>query len=537
MALTLRVLGGIRIERDGEPLQGRAAQRRRLALLAVLSVIPGHAARREKLAAMLWPDASAEAARRLLTEALHVFRRELHPEVISAAGDEVGLNPDVLAVDVAEFRTALERGDWEGAVAAYGGAFLDGFNGDDIAGFPQWVDGERAKLAQQYADALERLAKAADEASDRAAAAEWWGKLSFADRYSEGVALGLMRALVGVGERARALQFGTAFIRRLRDDLGLDPNPEVVEFLGRLRAEPAAPPAPVPVAPPPAPAVPAEPDAAAARGEISPEFQVVRRIGEGNVATVYLAREPALGRHVAVKVLSDRFRGDGTTQHRFEREARAAARIHHPNVATVYRIGRTPAGMPFLVLPYVEGGTLEDHRAAAGGLSVNEVRRYVAQAAAGLAAAHRLGVVHRDVRPANLLYDRGTDRVLLTDFGLAAVLDASHEDALRLTLPGEVLGSPRYASPEQLRGDAVTDRADVYSLGIVAFELLTGDIPFAARTAPALAAAHAREQPGRASALRPDVDPELDALIDRCLHKRPEQRPFAADVAEALGWI
>ena len=235
--------------------------------------------------------------------------------------------------------------------------------------------------------------------------------------------------------------------------------------------------------------------------------------------------------------MSERFAGDETTQRRFEREARSAARIQHPNVATVYRIGRTPGGLPFLVLPYVEGGTLEDRRAAAGELSLEEVRRYLAQAAAGLAAAHRLGVVHRDVRPANLLYDRGTDRVLLTDFGLAALLDALQEDALRLTLPGEVLGNPRYASPEQLSGEAVTERADVYSLGVVGFELLSGELPFDAPTLPAVVAAHLRGHPRRASEVRPDVDPELDGLIARCLNRRPEQRPFAADIAEALGWV
>lgn len=528
MTLTLRVLGGIRIERDGEALQGRAAQRRRLALLAVMAVAPGQAARRDRLVALLWPDAPAEAARRLLTEALHVFRRELHPDVVLGAGDEVRLNPQALRVDATEFRARLRDGDTRGAVEAYGGDFLDGFSADEVAGFPQWVDGERAKLRREYVGALEALARGAEEARDFAAAAEWWGKLSFEESYSSAVALKLMAALERVGERARALQFGTAFIRRLGEDLELEPNAEVVDFLARLRAEPA------PAAPPQvAKGEPAESSGA----HLSEEFQLVRQVGEGSVAAVYLAREPALGRYVAVKVLADRFRGDETTRLRFAREARSAARIHHPNVATVYRIGSTPGGMPFLVLPYVEGGTLDDRRAASGGLTADEVRRYVAQAAAGLAAAHRLGVVHRDVRPANLLYDRGADRVLLTDFGLAAVLDAFQDDALRLTRPGEVLGSPRYASPEQLRGDPVTDRTDVYSLGMVAFELLTGALPFDARTDIALVAAHERAQPLRAAALRPDVPAELDALIDRCLNKRPEQRPFAADVAEALGWV
>jgi len=542
MAFTLRVLGTIRIENDGQPLQGRAAQRRRLALLAVLAVSPKHALRREKLVALLWPDTPEEPARRLLTEALHVFRRELHPEVVLTAGDEVRLNGAVLRVDVGEFRAALERGDRRAAVEAYGGAFLDGFGGDEIAGFPQWLDGERARFAREYVSALQALAREAEVAGDTAAAAECWGRLSFEERYSTAVALGLIRALVRLGERARALQFGTAFIRRLKDDLDLDAGAEVMETLARLRDEPAEPLAsPAAANRPtdgPTPAFTAgKRNPGGWRGEaISPEFQVVRQIADGMKAAVYLAREPALGRLVAVKVLAERFAGDDTVQRRFEREARSAARIHHPNVATVFRVGRTVAGLPFLVLPYVEGGTLEDRRAAAGELEVHEVRRYVAQAAAGLEAAHRLGVIHRDVRPANLLYDRASDRVLLTDFGLAAVMDSLQDDALKITVPGEVLGTPRYASPEQLRGEPVTDRADVYSLGVVAFELLTGAHPFPAPTLPALVAATQRDTPRRVTELRPSVDPQLDALVARCLNRRPEHRPFASDVAAALDW-
>jgi eukaryotic-like serine/threonine-protein kinase len=252
------------------------------------------------------------------------------------------------------------------------------------------------------------------------------------------------------------------------------------------------------------------------------------------MARVYLAREPVLGRLVAIKVLTERYAGDRTAQLRFEREARAAARIQHPFVATVFRVGRLGNGLPYLVMPYVSGGSLEDRLAASGRLPLPVARRYVGQVAAGLAAAHRLGIVHRDVRPANLLHDREADRVLLADFGVAAVLETGSEQALRLTRPGERLGSPAYASPEQLRGDPVTERADVYSLGVVAFELLTGRLPFDAANALQMTAAHVRLAPHRVSHYVPDVDPALDDLVGHCLNKRPEQRPFAADVADAL---
>jgi serine/threonine-protein kinase len=253
------------------------------------------------------------------------------------------------------------------------------------------------------------------------------------------------------------------------------------------------------------------------------------------VAEVFLAVEQTLGRLVAVKVLAERFADDDTTRTRFEREARAAARVHHPNVAPVYRVGRTAAGLPFIVTPYVDGGTLADRLAAAGRLSLDEVRRYVAQLAAALAAAHRLGVVHRDVRPANLLYSRELDSVMLADFGLAAVTELIFDPRARLTRPGEALGSPGYASPEQLRGEIVTERTDVYSLGVVAFELATGRLPYDATTPVQMIASHLRDEPHRVAAFRHEADAALDDLVRRCLHKRPEERPFAADVAEALG--
>jgi serine/threonine-protein kinase len=267
---------------------------------------------------------------------------------------------------------------------------------------------------------------------------------------------------------------------------------------------------------------------------LTPEFELIRSIGQGSMARVYLAREPVLGRLVAIKVLEKRYGEDRTARLRFEREARAAARIQHPYVVTVFRVGHLSEDEPFLVMPYINGGSLEDRLVASGPLSLTDSCRFIAQIAAGLTAAHRLHLVHRDVRPANVLYDRDTDRVLLTDFGLAAVLESGQERVLRLTRPGEQLGSPAYASPEQLRGEPVTEQADVYSLGVVAFELLTGRLPYDAETSLQMTAAHIRNNPWRISEFRSEVSPAVDDLIYRCLHKRPEQRPFAADIVDAL---
>lgn len=533
MVLSLQVLGGVRVENEAGPLQGRSAHRRRLAVLAALAAAPGGMVAREKLIGLLWPETGTKAARHLLSESLSVIRRELEEDVFVTPGDAVGLNPDIVRCDLSRFRAAAAAGEWKSAVAEYAGPFLDGFYVEDAPAFERWVDDERMVIGRDYARALETLAEQAEAAGDAAGAAEWWGRLAMHDPYNGRTALRLMLALAEAGERARAVRLAAVHASRLREDLGIEPDDEVVELSERLKVE----------TPPrrltPEPRMVQHPSggAPAAAEALTPEFETVRPVGEGSVARVYLAREPALGRLVALKVLLDRHAADETVRLRFEREARAAARIQHPHVTTVYRIGHTSGGLPFIVLPYVSGGSLEDRLAAAGPLPVDEVRRYVGQVAAGLAAAHRLGIVHRDVRPGNLLLDRDTDRVLLTDFGLAAVLDTGSEPVMRLTRPGERLGDPMYASPEQLRGEPVTDRSDVYSLGIVAFELLTGRIPFDAQTALQITAAHVRQEPRRASELRADVDAELDDLILRCLNKRPEQRPFAADVAETLGWV
>jgi serine/threonine-protein kinase len=185
-------------------------------------------------------------------------------------------------------------------------------------------------------------------------------------------------------------------------------------------------------------------------------------------------------------------------------------------------------------MPYYDAGTLEDRIASEGALPVPVAVAWFAQLAGALAAAHRLGIVHRDVRPANILLDRASGGVVLTDFGLAAVLESGSVADLRITLPGQVLGLAAWASPEQLGGEEVTERTDVYSLGVVAFQLFTGRLPFGASTAADHLRATRDAEPPRVRDLRPDAPPGVDALISRCLKKKPEQRPFAAEVVELL---
>ncbi|MFL5541942.1 MAG: serine/threonine-protein kinase [Longimicrobiaceae bacterium] len=273
---------------------------------------------------------------------------------------------------------------------------------------------------------------------------------------------------------------------------------------------------------------------AAVEAELAPDFRLLRLLGEGAMACVYLARETALERLVAVKVLRPEYAADPAAARRFQREARSAARIAHPNVAAVHRVGTLGGGTPYLVMEHVAGRTLADALAAGGAMEPERARAVLAQLAAALAAAHRHHVIHRDVRPGNVLLENETGRAVLGDFGIAAVMDGGGATPTRLTPLGDVLGDPRYLSPEQLLGERVTEAADVYSLGVVGYELLTLEGPFAAASNSRTVVAHLQAAPRPLRALCPAVDAALAGVLERCLAKKPEHRPRAAELARAL---
>jgi eukaryotic-like serine/threonine-protein kinase len=268
--------------------------------------------------------------------------------------------------------------------------------------------------------------------------------------------------------------------------------------------------------------------------DLAPDFRILRLLGEGAMGRVYLARETALERLVAVKVLRAEFAADPAASRRFQREARAAARIAHRNVAAVHRVGTLADGVPYLVTEYVAGRTLADALAAEGAMEPERARAVLAQLALALAEAHRHHVVHRDVRPGNVIVENETGRAVLSDFGIAAVMDAGGATPTRLTPLGDVLGDPRYLSPEQLLGERVTEATDVYSLGVVGYELLTLQGPFPAASHSGTVVAHLRTAPRPLRQLRPGVDAALAGVLERCLAKKPEHRPRAAELARVL---
>jgi len=273
------------------------------------------------------------------------------------------------------------------------------------------------------------------------------------------------------------------------------------------------------------------------RAALAPRLLLVRLLGHGGMGTVYLARDPALKRNVVVKVLAPWLAQDPAAHVRFEREAQAAAAVSHPGVVSVYQVGELPqSGLSYFVMQYVDGATLEDAFPLGPVVPEARAKRVIGDIAAALAAAHRQGLVHRDIKPANVMLERETDRVVVLDFGISAAASVARKRDLgtKLTQEGSSIGTPDYMSPEQAAGEEVTDRSDVYSLGVLAFRLLAGRLPFEGTSAIALIAAHLKDAPPKLASLRQDLDGQLAALVDRMLAKAPANRPAAEEVARAL---
>lgn len=270
------------------------------------------------------------------------------------------------------------------------------------------------------------------------------------------------------------------------------------------------------------------------RNELEPELQVLRQIGRSSVAVVVLAREPALKRLVAVKVLSPDLLGASGAVRRFEREAQSAARIAHPNVVTVFRVGRLSDGLPYIAMQYVKGRSLADVIQSAGRLAGPEAYATLATVASAARAGHRRHIVHRDLKPSNVLLEANTGHIVVVDFGIAAILPSGEEPAEHITTAGNIVGDPQYMSPERLLGEAADEQSDVYNLGLLAYEVLAGRSPFEADSDVDWTTAHIRAEPVPISALEPSVDGELEDLLLRCLAKKPSHRPPAEEFEAAM---
>lgn len=263
-------------------------------------------------------------------------------------------------------------------------------------------------------------------------------------------------------------------------------------------------------------------------------YRILAPLGQGGMARVYRAHQENLDREVAVKVLPPWFAADESFVERFKLEAKLVARLSHANIVMVHDAGEQN-GHIYIVMQLIDGGTLKQRldqfHAQGQAMDAMEANRIFKQVASALSYAHEQGIIHRDVKPVNVLMDR-SGRPILSDFGIAKVLASTSE---QLTRPGAGVGTPEYMSPEQCRGEAVDARADIYSLGIMLFEALTGCPPFQGDNYPALAHKHIYIMSPRPSSINPLISPAIDQVILRALMKEPAQRyQQASEMAEAL---
>jgi serine/threonine-protein kinase len=254
-------------------------------------------------------------------------------------------------------------------------------------------------------------------------------------------------------------------------------------------------------------------------------YRIQRKLGAGGMADVYLAEDQELGRRVAIKILNGRHANDDQFIERFRREAKNAAALNHPNIVSIYDRGNAEDTY-YIAMEFLDGRTLKELIVGRGAAPINVAIEYARQILSALRFAHRHGIVHRDIKPHNVLVD-GEGRVKVTDFGIARA------GTSQMTETGSIVGTAQYLSPEQARGGEVDPRSDLYSLGIVLYELLTGKTPFEGDTPVEIAMKHLSNAPQPPSKLRPDIPRELDMVVLRALAKSPDDRYQSADEMEA----
>ena len=276
---------------------------------------------------------------------------------------------------------------------------------------------------------------------------------------------------------------------------------------------------------------------------IADRYHVVKKLGEGGMGQVYLAEHVKMGRRSAIKVMNPSMVHDPEAVARFNREAANASRITHSNVCAIYDFGETPDGLIYLAMEFVEGEPLTDLLARDRVLPVGRAASIFLQVADALQAAHDLGIVHRDLKPDNIMLTRardGSDVVKVVDFGIAKAVGG--DDSQKVTKTGLVVGTPEFMSPEQLSGDPLDGRSDVYSLALVLFKMLAGKLPFEGTTVQDTMVKRLTDEPASLADARPDLrfPPGLQATLDAALARRPVDRyqsaaKFADDVAAVLG--
>jgi predicted ATPase/DNA-binding SARP family transcriptional activator len=514
----LQLLGTVQVERDGAPLRGFRS-RKALAVLGYLAV-QGQPVPRERLADLFWPDLPEARGRANLSWALHRLS-SLLPDCLQADRHSLRFQPQApYWLDLNAFEEQRARGDpgsLSAAVELARGEFLEGLYLEGCAEFELWLVAERERWRQRVANALETLVAHHGHPDGYDEALRFARRLLALEPWREGAHRQLMRLYAWSGERAAALRQYAECERVLQQELGVRPDEETTLLYQAIHEGRELPPPVDRKAPP-----------ARTMASLQERYRLEAELGRGGMGVVYRAHDTLPERDVAVKVLSQATL-DSENRARLLREAQAAAGLNHPNIASIHDAGEVD-GSPFIVMELVEGPSLHEQRPEA----LDDILAIACQVCAALEHAHAHGIVHRDLKPENVLLalDPLTGKgstAKLVDFGLARSL------ASRMTSEGAIVGSVFYLAPELALGQAYDGRADLYSLGVILYELTTGVMPFRGDHPLAVISQHLHAPPVPPRARDEGIPPALDALILRLLSKDPQERPAsAAEVQRAL---
>lgn len=516
---------------DGGAAERVVAVPRAIALLAYLALArPRGFHRRATLWAALWP-ATDDGDAAQLDSLIALIRRELGDSVLlDDAADGVAIDETQLLVDATLFERAIDDGRGSEAIGLYRGPLLPTLRLDDAPTFNQWLGAERDRLAALAGELA--LALAEHHTGHPTLAVTYARRAVELSRSEEAPLHRLANLLEELGDRVGADQAS----QRLARASGRRAMIDAPGDRGRSAESGDAAASPFAGARSPARADRPRTDArfspssvpAPASGDGAPECQspfpqiadyvIEREIGRGGMAHVYLARDVKRGRAVAIKMLRPELAEEDGTE-RFLREIEITAGLAHPHIIPLLDSGLAN-GVPYYVTPFIEGETLADRLQREGPLPIPDAVRVAREVADALDYAHRHGVVHRDVKPENILFADG--HALVADFGIARAAERS--GALKITAQGRAVGSPSYMSPEQSIGEDLDGRADVYSLGCVLFEMLTGRIPYEAKSSYEMMTRHATDPIPSLRARRAETPSALEVATRRALAKKPADR-------------
>jgi serine/threonine protein kinase/DNA-binding SARP family transcriptional activator/tetratricopeptide (TPR) repeat protein len=529
--IDFRALGPAELEGpEGADTRAVLARPKLLGLLAFLTLGARRGfQRRDSLIGMFWAELDQARARSAVRQSLYRLRLFLGEGVVVTRGDdEVSVSETEFRSDVEAFEGALDDGDRAAALSVYRGDLLEGFYVPDAPEFERWIDTRRKQLRQLASTAAWELADQEARLKHTGAAGHWGRHARSLAPLDERMLQRVIKLLDQLGDRAGAVREYETFARRLADELDLEPSPETEALVEGVRARSDAVRPPSLASPPGSAERPGEalmrppqsvtPEPTIAAG-LADRYRLVKEIGTGGMATVYLARDLRHERDVAVKLM----RSDLAVHmglERFLHEIQIAANLTHPHIVPLYDSG-TVDGRPYYVMPYIKGESLRDRLEREGQLALGDALAIARDVGEALAHAHDHGIVHRDIKPENILLSGG--HALVADFGIARAASIARE--ARLTMAGMAMGTPLYMSPEQSVGSGEVDgRSDVYSLACVLYEMLGGEPPFVGSTAEGIARQHVHSVPRPITDLRATVPEKLALAVAQALAKTAADR-------------